>query len=101
MPEILHLKDFQPLLNETFKIAQGPDQWIAAILIEARKLDFNYPSSDRIGRAAFSIVFQAGRDVHLPQKKYLVKHEALGEHQIFLVPIQPDDEGTYYEAVFT
>ena len=53
------------------------------------------------GRAPFSLVFRGPRAPVLPQRIYLLEHEAIGTIEIFLVPIGPDQEGMRYEAVFT
>ena len=101
MSEIISLKDYQSHLNQEFQIELESDHWISAVLVEASELNFNYSDLDRVERASFSLVFQIGRDIHLPQNTYRIKHVDLGEQQIFLVPIEPDKDGTYYEAVFT
>ena len=36
----------------------------------------------------------------LPQATYVVTHEAVGEQEIFLVPIGRDDDGVRDEAAF-
>ena len=49
---------------------------------------------------AFSITFSGARAQHLPQNSYTMEHPALGEMNIFIVPIGPDAQGMRYEAVF-
>jgi hypothetical protein len=101
MPELLQFKDFLPLLNQEFQIEQEPGKWVPVELIETTELKFNYPVTGGEGRTPFSIVFRASPEVQLLQKNCLIKHSELGEHQIFIVPLQPDENGTYYEAVYT
>ncbi len=48
----------------------------------------------------FSIVFRGPSDVVLPQHIYCLKHEAMGVFDLFLVPIEKNKEGVFYEAVF-
>jgi hypothetical protein len=36
----------------------------------------------------------------LPQGAYRLRHEALGTHEVFLVPVRQDAAGVYLEAVF-
>ncbi len=53
-------------------------------------------------RAPFSLIFRSpGERRHAPQQIYTVRHPELGEIEIFLVPIGPDERGMRYEAVFT
>ena len=48
----------------------------------------------------FSVVFRGPRDRFLGQGSRPLEHEKLGRSELFLVPIQEDPEGYYYEAVF-
>jgi hypothetical protein len=51
-------------------------------------------------REPFSLVFRAPRGFNGPQQIYVVSHESIGTHGIFLVPIGPDEHGPRYEAIF-
>jgi len=57
------------------------------------------PGPRRDGRP-FSLVFRGPRSPLLPQAQYRVEHAAMGELDIFLVPIARDAQGLSYEAVF-
>jgi hypothetical protein len=48
----------------------------------------------------FSLRFRGDREKVFPQRIYAMKHEVIGEFELFLVPIGRDDSGTFYEAVF-
>ncbi len=48
----------------------------------------------------FSLRFRGDRDPIFPQRIYPMKHDSIGDFDLFLVPIGRDDTGTYYEAVF-
>ncbi len=53
-------------------------------------------------RRPFSLIFSNPRkDSYLPQRTYSLEHAKLGVLEIFLVPIGPDENGMFYEAVFT
>jgi|SRR5579862_500215 len=54
----------------------------------------------RRGGRPFSVVFRGPRSPSLPQAQYRLEHAAMGELDIFLVPIALDAEGLRYEAVF-
>ena len=101
MRKRLSLGDFHSQLNSEFLIEQEPRKWIAAKLIEAKELQYEYSDAQEGMRTSFSLVFHTGIDVYLPQKMYAFKHDELGEINIFLVPLLPDDTGNRYEAVFT
>lgn len=47
----------------------------------------------------FSALFTSGTH-RLTQSTFQLAHPALGEFDVFLVPIQPDARGALYEAVF-
>ncbi len=48
----------------------------------------------------FSIVFRAPSDRVLPQHIYCLEHPTMGAFDLFLVPIEKNKEGVFYEAVF-
>jgi hypothetical protein len=48
----------------------------------------------------FSLRFRGDRNKVFPQRIYPVKHDSIGDFELFLVPIGRDDTGTFYEAVF-
>lgn len=48
----------------------------------------------------FNLMFLGPQDPLLPQRTYRLEHPTVGSHDIFLVPVGRDDEGTRYEAVF-
>ena len=49
----------------------------------------------------FSLLFRAPLDTPPVQNMYRLENERLGSMDIFLVPIKKDDEGLYFEAVFS
>ncbi len=48
----------------------------------------------------FALRFRGDRRQIFPHSIYGMKHESIGEFELFLVPIGQDDTGTFYEAVF-
>ena len=50
---------------------------------------------------AFSIVFRSNSDLILEQQIYRINNDTLGEMELFIVAIGPDDKGMCYEAVFS
>ena len=85
---------FQENLNSRF--------WLVAEGLEPYALDLlecvNGHSTPR--QEQFSLRFRGDRAQIFPQQIYAMKHEAMGEFELFLVPIGRDNSGTFYEAVF-
>ena len=48
----------------------------------------------------FSLFFDGPSDAFLPQQNFHMRHETMGEFEIFLVPISNGENGFRYEAVF-
>ena len=48
----------------------------------------------------FSIFFDGPSDFLLPQQSFQLRHNAMGEFDIFLVPIEGNEKRIRYEAVF-
>ncbi|HEY7037186.1 MAG TPA: hypothetical protein VH482_38045 [Thermomicrobiales bacterium] len=98
MLERFDVGTFSPHLDEPFRIRVGDADWEETRLVEATALGEDAASGGR--RTPFSLVFRGSRDRVLPQRTYRIEHEAIGEFDLFLVPIGPDRDGMRYEAVF-
>jgi hypothetical protein len=48
----------------------------------------------------FSLFFDGPSDFLLPQQSFPMGHDTMGDFDIFLVPINGDEKGIRYEAVF-
>jgi hypothetical protein len=48
----------------------------------------------------FSLRFRGDSTHVFPQRIYAIRHDAIGDFDLFLVPIGRDQSGTTYEAVF-
>jgi hypothetical protein len=48
----------------------------------------------------FSVFFEGPGDSLLPQQNFQMRHEVMGEFEMFLVPIRGNEQGFRYEAVF-
>ena len=48
----------------------------------------------------FSLHFRGDRNQIFPQRIYPMRHDAIGDFDLFLVPVGRDETGTLYEAVF-
>jgi len=85
---------FEENLNTRFWLVDGESEAYALDLIELTNGHFN-PKYEQ-----FSLCFRGSRDKIYPQRIYAMKHDAIGDFELFLVPIGRDESGTFYEAVF-
>ena len=101
MLDRLTANSFTPAVGETFALDAGEAGRLELELLESRLHDPDAPAEDEGGtRAPFSLVFRGPSDPVLPQRIYRLEHEAVGAIEIFIVPIERDEAGTSYEAVF-
>ena len=97
MPVSLTEKEFSQHVGTKFHVkADQPE--IELELIEVK----GYVSQEieQDGMERFSVFFAGPGDPFLPQKVYSLKHERMGEFEIFLVPVAGDEKSYRYEAVF-
>lgn len=94
MADKLSHEAFTKYLNTNFRISLGDSNTLSAELINVSDLQFS-PRQER-----FAIVFRGPRDPLLSQAIYPFEHDEMGEFSLFVVPIQQDDAGSLYEAVF-
>jgi hypothetical protein len=98
MSEQLHHQDFAACLHTRFQVLDeyaGPGEAPCELeLIEV--------SEERRTRRQemFSILLYGPVQRFLPQRTYRLKHDGLGEQDIFLVPVGRDAERFHYQAVF-
>ena len=52
-------------------------------------------------RRGITLTFRGPREVPLEQSMFPLEHGEVGRQEIFLVPVGEDEDGRYYEAVFT
>lgn len=94
--QILTLQDFAGAADQEFELSLG-ESATTLTLVEVK------PLPAQIGvrsREPFSLLFRSGSPVILPQKSYRMRNPAVGDHDIFLVPVARDVQGMIYQAVF-
>ena len=99
MTQNISYEDFKNNDGELFHL-KGHELYLRLTSVSSRKVSGPWES--------FSLLFKAEGDFGLEQGTFLLEHDALGELDIFLVPIrQSFDEGaeedtsvTLYESVF-
>lgn len=96
---------FRPHLDESFLI-HWADPGVDAAPLEVALIevaDLGTPPPDgQARRRPFSLIFRhAQASTYLPQRIYTLEHPALGQLDLFLVPIGTDAVGMQYQAIFT
>ncbi len=92
--------DFDPCLGTTFQLETAPGESATLELIEVS----GYPRRTRHSgatREAFSLLFRGTKDLAVSQQIFKLTHPDLGSHELFLVPVGADENGTRLEAVFS
>ncbi len=96
--------DFSAHLNQTFKIHYHSDKILEArLILEVELIEVAEYSEKWAGpskRRPFSILFRGPKDANLPQGVYKIEQDKMGTVELFLVPIMPDEKGSFYESVF-
>jgi len=87
-------EQFAENLNTKFHVSSDGTQVVELELVEVSELKLIATQEQ------FAVVFRGPRDRFLGQGSRPLEHEKLGRSELFLVPIQEDPEGYYYEAVF-
>ena len=87
---------FRPLLNDAFQMRS--DRGVIDVTLISVDRHALLPNGKR---EPFSLVFRGPHAPAWPQSIYRLSHAAIGEFDIFFVPIGPDQLGLRYEAVFS
>ena len=92
--------DFVQCVGQPFQIECG-GQAVAAELASVTGLGFKSADDRRcVERESFSLLFHAPKQWRYPQRIYQVSHPKLGNLDVFLVPLGPDEKGMRLEAIF-
>lgn len=107
MLDQLTKESFAEQLDSTFTLTYEGSQDIEVELIEVEGRGMQ-PAPKRkwgvrkVRRDPFSLIFRGPHSPFLVQKMYPMQHEKMGAlHAIFIVPVAQDEDGYYYEAVFS
>jgi hypothetical protein len=94
MLENLNLEVFSAARNSSFHLRVDDSSSVEVDLVEVTDL------GSTNSHEQFSLIFLSRQGVLLPQRIFPVKHETLGEFELFIVPIRKDASGVFYEAIF-
>ncbi len=87
---------FSQCLHQKFLIHVADSEPLETELVEVRALIAPDDAPDR--RQPFSLVFRGPAELSLEQGVFHLENETLGELDLFLVTIGPDQEGLRHEA---
>ena len=99
MSEDLRLESFTPHLNTTFRVFYAQDESLEVVLIEATDPDAHKEIKPK-RQVRFSLLFRGQKDKLLWHGIYKFRHEQMGEFDLYIAPVEQDEEAVYYEAVF-
>lgn len=98
MNELPGLPDFIPHVGTLFSVPLEGGASYPLTLSQAAPLRATPFPGRR--RESFSLLFLGPGPACLPQQMHLLRHSALGDHLICLVPIGMDGASYIYQAVF-
>lgn len=90
--------DFADKIGTTFVLAEANVPPVPFKLVECTLLDPRQAPPG--GRPPFTLIFVAQTPQMLPQRLYNLTQEAMGDVELFLVPVGKDARGFHYEALF-
>jgi len=92
-PSLTH-ETFTRHANTKFQVQVDENTGVELELTEISELKL-HPNQEE-----FAIVFRGPSDIFLGQGVQAIKHDQMGQFELFLVPVRQDQQGFYYEAVF-
>lgn len=93
---------FAKRLGDTFRVRLGSSEQLALELFKVRDLRVASRSTAAAidGEQRFSLLFRGPSHQPLPQETYQFEHDRIGGFALFIVPMRPEEESRYYEAIF-
>ena len=87
-------EEFTKHLNSTFHVQLDENNTTDLELVVVSDVKL-YPRQEE-----FSIELRGPLDAFLGQGGRVLTHESMGEFELFIVPVNQDAQGFYYEAIF-
>lgn len=85
---------FAQQVNSKFQVEVDENIAVELELVHVSELKL-YPQQEE-----FVVVFRGPSDMFLDQGGRNFKHDKMGQFELFIVPVQQDAQGIYYEAIF-
>ncbi len=109
MPTKITFENMKPLLNDTFHLHMDSNQLFDIELVDVSQMQaaaqptYSWQKKAQPAKpTSFSLVFRVPRELGATQKMYDISHPQSGAlGAIFLVPIAEDEDGLYFEAIFS
>jgi hypothetical protein len=95
--QLLHFENFGPHVNSTFSLKLGETTVEMALTEATRQVVRPFPG---MMREPFSLIFRSSMQIVLPQRMYTLTHPAMGQIDMFMVPIGRDVRGVVYQAIY-
>ena len=100
MSDAFTIERFLPHVGEVFHAGTGGSgETVPIRLTEVSRLATD--ESKLRKRQPFSLVFRAEPGARLEQQIYQIEAPGMEPFECFLVPIEPDQEGMRFEAIYT
>jgi hypothetical protein len=93
---------FASRIGESFELILASGERVETVLAACEETRYGDPEDlrERLGRVPFSLQFVSpDRERYAPQQTFTVRHDELGEFELFVVPLGPEERGMLYEAV--
>ena len=87
-------EEFSKHLHTKFKIRISEEQAVEVELTEVSELLLS------ARQERFSLIFRSANDIIVAQGLHRFEHDQMGAFDLFIVPVERDERGTYHEAVF-
>lgn len=100
----LVMETFGDRVGDTFELTNGAGETAEIVLSSCEPTPYTVPDEwgETVNRTPFKLLFhELGAERFAPQQIFTLRHPELGELEIFLVPLGPDERGMRYEAVIT
>ena len=94
MEALLTHEEFTQHANTKFKVPLDENTTVELELIEVSEIKL-HPRQEE-----FTLEFRGPLNMFLGQGVRNFEHEQMGEFELFIVPVEQDAQGFYYEAVF-
>ena len=98
MTDHLDLAGFAERVGDTFVVDADVD--LTLVLAEAKPLSSRPDAAGQDAERSFSLLFRGPIEIPFEQQTVTLRHPALGEFAIFLVPVAQDEHGRQYEAIY-
>jgi hypothetical protein len=95
-------QDFLSSLNSSFRLLVTQNSHETLVLTSVTELRDSPASTPTHPKEQFSIIFEAEGSHYHPQQIYTFDHPVIGQFDIFIVPIGPDNvsKNMCYQAIF-